>query len=322
MTVSLAIEHFAIAGEFRIARGAKTVADVIVVEIRRENVVGRGEAVPYPRYGETIESVHAQFAEHAALLGRLSDREQLRHEMKPGALRNAVDLALWDVEGRLRGTPTPRAEIVRSAFTLSLADPEAMARRAAGFAPGTLLKLKLAGDGRDEARLRAVHAARPESELWLDANEGLDVERYRALLPLLESLPVVLLEQPFPADRDGALADLPRPVPVCADESAHDVASIERLAPLYDAVNVKLDKAGGLTEALDVVVRVKRLGMEVVVGCMVSTSLALAPAFVLAKDADFVDLDGFGFLTGDRPGGVAHAGAGELRAPLRALWAG
>jgi L-alanine-DL-glutamate epimerase-like enolase superfamily enzyme len=313
MKLSLAIEHFPIRGEFRIARGAKTSADVLVATIEHEGIIGRGEAVPYARYGETIESVTS--TELTSI-----DRESLRRTHAPGALRNAIDLALTEIEGRMRGTPSPRIELVRSALTLSLSTPDAMAL-AASSSPGSLLKLKLAGDAHDADRLAAVHAARPDAQLWLDANEGLDRDRYLALVPLFESLPVVLLEQPFPAADDACLADLPRPIPICADESAHDAASLDGLADRYDAVNVKLDKTGGLLEAQDVIARAKTLGLDVVIGCMVSTSLALAPAFVLAKHADFVDLDGALFLERDREGGVVlHEG--EIRAPSRSLWAG
>jgi len=315
MTLDLAIERFPIRGEFRIARGAKTSADVLVATIERDGVVGRGEAVPYARYGETPEGVLA------TRVDPLVDREALRRTMKPGAVRNAIDLALAEVEGRIRGAPSARVEVVRSALTLSLASPDAMAL-AASRSPGSLLKLKLAGDAHDADRLRAVHAARPDAQLWLDANEGLDRERYLALVPLFESLPVVLLEQPFPASDDALLATVPRPIPVCADESAHDAASLDALADRYDAVNVKLDKTGGLAEAQHVVTRARALGLDVVVGCMVSTSLALAPAFVLAKDADFVDLDGALFLEHDREHGIACMADGTIRAPSRSLWAG
>ena len=319
--LTMDLEPHRISGEFRISRGAKTIAEVLVVTIERGGVRGAGEAVPYARYEETRESITDQLLVHKEALRHVEDRELLRRALPPGALRNAVDLALWDLAARASGTSSPRVEEARSALTISLAPPETMAARATA-ARGTLLKLKLAGDGADADRLRAVHAARPDAELWLDANEGLDAERYLALVPLLESLPVVLVEQPFPAGLDAALAVLPRPVPICADESAHGVSTLAALADRYDAVNVKLDKTGGLTEALDVVREARRVGLDVVVGSMVCTSLALAPAFVLAKDADFVDLDGSLFLERDREGGVTLLPTGMLRAPARALWAG
>lgn len=319
--LTLELERFAIRGEFRISRGAKTAAEVLVATIERDGLVGRGEAVPYPRYGETPDAIFAQLAQHGDFLAHVSDRGALRSALPPGALRNALDLALWDLEARRSGRSLPRLERVPTALTLSLSDPDSMAR-AASSTRGSLLKLKLAGDAVDAARLQAVHDARPDAQLWLDANEGLDVARYRALLPLLEALPVVLLEQPFAERDDAVLRELPRPVPICADESAHDAASLEGLVDRYDAVNVKLDKTGGLTEALEVVARARALGLEVVLGCMVCTSLALAPAFALAEHADFVDLDGALFLEEDRPGGVVLEDAGMLRAPSRALWTG
>ena len=320
MSFAFETERFPIRGEFRIARGAKTVAEVLVATLDRDGIVSRGEAVPYARYGETPDEIARQIEAHRGLLATLADRETLRERMPPGALRNAIDLALTEHAAKRRGIVSPRIEEVRSALTLSLAEPDAMARAASTIA-GTLLKLKLAGDGRDGDRMRAVHEARPDAELWLDANEGLDVDRYRALVPLLEELPVVLLEQPFAAKDDAILGKLPRPVPICADESVHDRASLASLADRYDAINVKLDKTGGLTEARELVREAQSLGLEVVVGCMVCTSLALAPAFVLAASADFVDLDGALFLERDRAGGIVLED-GMIHAPDRSLWAG
>lgn len=319
--LSLTIERLPIAGEFRIARGAKTHAEVLVAAITRGGVRGRGEAVPYGRYGETASTVLALAEAHASALARVPDRSALRSLLAAGALRNAIDLALHDLEARLGAPSLPREERVRSALTLSLAAPEAMAQ-AAERCPGDLLKLKLAGDGHDAARLEAVHAARPDAELWLDANEGLDVARYEAIVPLLERLPVVLLEQPFPAASDAVLRQVPRPVPICADESLHGETSFDALADRYDAVNVKLDKSGGLTSALDHAHAAREAGLDVVVGCMVASSLAIAPAFALTPLADFVDLDGALFLAADREGGTQLDEDGWLRAPARSLWAG
>lgn len=324
---TLAIERFPIAGEFRIARGAKTHADVLVASVRDGEHVGRGEAVPYARYGESPASVLAAAAALGEPLARASDRVALAAVLGPGALRNALELALFDLEARRRGVSvdaivgTVRSDTVPSALTLSLAAPEAMAR-AATACPGRLLKLKLAGDGIDPERLRAVHEARPDAQLWLDANEGLDADGYLALVPLLDALPVVLLEQPLPAGRDAVLATLPRPVPLCADESAHDVQTLDALVDRYDVVNVKLDKTGGLGAALATIDRAHALGLGTAVGCMVCTSLALAPLFLLTHDADFADLDGALFLARDREGGVRLDAHGLVHAPSRALWGG
>ncbi len=322
--IELRVERFALRHAFRISRGAKTHAEVLVASITEGAHVGRGEAVPYARYGESASSVFEQARSHEARLSDVREPEALLEILPPGALRNALDLALWDLRSKRVGRSVASllgispAASVPTALTLSLDTPEAMARAAAA-STGALLKIKLAGDALDRPRLLAIHAARPDAQLWLDANEGLDEARYLALLDLLEALPVVLLEQPFAVDADGALRDLPRPVSICADESAHAADGLASLADRYDAVNVKLDKTGGLTEALRTVHAAKALDLDVVLGCMVSTSLALAPAFLLAGEADFVDLDGALFLARDRPGGTTLEG-GALRAPSSELW--
>lgn len=322
--IELRIERYPLRSAFRISRGAKTHADVLTATITDATHVGRGESVPYGRYGETTASVLAQAAACEAQLRDVLDPESLAAILPAGALRNALDLALWDLRAKREGQSVASLlglappESVESALTLSLDAPDAMAS-AATKTLGSLLKIKLAGDALDRPRLLAVHAARPDARLWLDANEGLDPARYLALVDLFESLPVVLVEQPFPADLDAVLRELPRPVAICADESAHDAASLEPLADRYDAVNVKLDKSGGLTEALRTIARAKELDLQLVLGCMVSTSLALAPAFLLAGDADFVDLDGALFLEEDRASGVVLED-GRLHAPSATLW--
>ena len=301
VTLSARIERWPLREPFRIARGARTEAVVVVVEARSSPHLGRGEAVPYARYGETPESVLA------ALAGaRPSELDRLA-----GAARAALEAALLDLETQVTGVPVHERLDLRPpapfaiATTLSIDTPDSMARRATEV-PGALLKLKLAGDGLDVARLRAVADARPDARLWLDANEGLDERGYQGLVEALEALPVVLLEQPLPEGRDAALARSVRPrraVSICADESAHDAASFAALVDRYDAVNVKLQKAGGLVPALRAIERARALNLDVVLGCMVSTSLAIAPAALLAPLVDFVDLDGALFLAKDRDGG-------------------
>lgn len=298
VTVAARLERWPLAEPFRIARGARTEAVVVVVEASAGGRVGRGEAVPYGRYGETPEGVLE------ALAGvRARELDAMR-----GAARAALETALLDLEAQVTriavhdrlGLPAPASAAI--ATTLSIDTPEAMARRAEAL-PAGLLKLKLAGDGDDLGRLRAVAAAQRDARLWLDANEGLSESGYATLVPMLSGLPVVLLEQPLPEGRDDALARAPRPVPVCADESAHDAESFAALVNRYDAVNVKLQKTGGLVPALRAIREARALGLRVVLGCMVSTSLAIAPAMLLAPLCDFVDLDGALWLARDRDGG-------------------
>lgn len=301
VTLRASLERWPLAAPFRIARGAKTEAVVVVVEARAGSLAGWGEAVPYARYRETPDSVLAS-------LTALATAGPKHLESLAGTARTAVETALLDLEAQRTGVPVherlglPAPVPFPIAATVSIDAPDVMASRAS-VAPGSLLKLKLAGDGDDLARLRAVASARRDARLWLDANEGLDERSYDALVPALASLRVVLLEQPLPEGHDAVLARAPRPVPICADESAHGAASIDALAGRYDAVNVKLQKAGGLVAALRAIERARALDLKVVLGCMVSTSLAIAPAALLAPLADFVDLDGALFLSRDREGG-------------------
>ncbi len=314
-------ETWPIRGRFAIARGAKTEAQVVLAEAWAEGVRGRGECVPYPRYGETVADV-------AAAISRLDceglTRARLQSAMAPGAARNAVDCALWDLEARRTGRPVwrlaglPEPEPVLTAYTLSLDAPEKMGAAARENAFRPLLKLKLSGSG-DLDRVRAVRANAPNAALIVDANEGWSVEDYRLLAPRLAGLGVTLIEQPFPAGQDEILAELPRPVPVCADESCHTGDDLARLVGAYDAVNIKLDKTGGLTEALSLRRAAEALGLRVMVGCMVATSLAMAPALLLAQGADWVDLDGPLLLAEDRTPGLVYRGSTVYPAEP-ALW--
>jgi L-alanine-DL-glutamate epimerase-like enolase superfamily enzyme len=318
--IDAAAEDFALAEAFAIARGSKTHARVVVATVTRDGVQGRGEAVPYGRYGETVEGVIAQIAS----LPRDIDRAQLQHALPPGAARNAVDCALWDHAAKaagqrvwtLAGLPAPRPAV--TAFTLSLAEPDAMRATAARHAHRPVLKVKL-GTPDDLPRLEAVRAGAPRPALLVDANEGWTEPDYFALLPHLVRLGVRLVEQPLPAGADAALARLPRPVPVCADESCHTRADLPALVGRYDAVNVKLDKAGGLTEALSLAAEARAQGFGLMVGCMVATSLAMAPALLVAQGADWVDLDGPLLLRDDRPHALRYDAAGA-HPPLSELW--
>jgi L-alanine-DL-glutamate epimerase-like enolase superfamily enzyme len=322
--LAAAIERWPIAGSFTISRGAKTEAVTVVTEVSQSGRSGRGECVPYPRYGETPEATLAALVAMQEPLARGLDRTALQAAMPPGAARNALDCALLDLEAKaagkrawtLLGRPAPRP--CTTAFTISLGTPEAMAAATAKAAHRPLLKIKLGGDG-DGARIAAVRKAAPESELIVDANEAWTPDNLEQNLQACASAGVTLVEQPLPAGKDEALARIRRPIAVCADESVHDRASLPGLRGRYDAVNIKLDKTGGLTEALAMADAAQALGFEIMIGCMVATSLAMAPAMLLAPQARFVDLDGPLLLAHDRDGGLRYDGS-LVYPPEAALW--
>lgn len=308
---------------FAISRGAKASAETVRLTLSEDGVTGRGESVPYGRFGETIQSVVAEIAAARGEIENGISRKALQSLMKPGAARCAVDCALWDLEAKRAGQPVwqlaglPEPKPVETAVTIGLDTPEAMAA-AAQVAPGRLLKLKLGGP-EDLARIEAVHGARPEARLIVDANEGLAAADLLALVRRAAGLGVVLIEQPFPAGKDEALMRRPGAVAICADESAHTSADIQTLARSYDAVNVKLDKAGGLTEALAMVREARGAGMGVMVGCMVAGSLSMAPAVLLAQLADAADLDGPLWLAEDIKDGLVYTD-GMVAPPRARLW--
>jgi len=322
--LSVAEERFPIRVAFTISRGSKTEAEVIACTIREGGNSGRGECVPYRRYGETMESVRAEIEAASAAISAGLSREALLQAMKPGAARNAVDCALWDLEAKASGvrvaqklgmtSPAP----LETAFTLSLAAPDVMAAQARENAARPLLKVKIGGEG-DIERIRAVREAAPDSRLILDANEGWTNANVEENLAAAAGLGVALVEQPLPAGKDGILARIRRPVPVCADESVHTADGLEKLAGLYDAINIKLDKTGGLTAALELRRRAEELGFRIMVGCMVGTSLAMAPAVLLAQGVDYVDLDGPLLLARDRQPGLTYDGS-LVSPPEPALW--
>ncbi|KAA2312955.1 dipeptide epimerase [Pseudooceanicola sediminis] len=301
MQIDVTRDKFPLAQVFRISRGARTEAEVLTVTLRDGDVVGRGECVPYARYDETLASVEAQIA----ALPRDITRKGLQDLLEPGAARNAVDCALWDLEAKRAGKPVwelaglsaPRPEI--TAYTLSLDAPAAMEAQAAKNAYRPLLKIKL-GTPDDMPRLEAVRRGAPQSRIIIDANEGWSAEVYADLSPHLIRLGVTLVEQPLPAGLDDALIGMERPVPVCADESCHDRASLPKLKGKYDVVNIKLDKTGGLTEALALREAALAQGYGVMVGCMVGSSLAMAPAVLVAQGALVTDLDGPLLMAQDR----------------------
>lgn len=319
-------DDFPIRGTFRISRGAKTVAHVLTAVVEGDGVTGWGEGVPYPRYGESVETSAAELAAMAdAVAGGLT-REELLTAMRPGAARNALDAALWDWEAKSTGIPAWRRaglaeppQPLTTAFTISLDSPDAMARAAAATQPRhPLLKMKLAGEG-DLERVAAVRAAAPGARLIVDANEGWNEDEFRHFAPDLRALGVELIEQPLPAGADAALARLPHAVPLCADESAHGIESLADIAGKYDVVCLKLDKTGGLTAALKVRKAAEEAGLAVMVGCMVASSLAMAPAVLLAQGARYVDLDGPLLLAADRPIGLRYDGA-VINPADAALW--
>jgi L-alanine-DL-glutamate epimerase-like enolase superfamily enzyme len=320
LTLAATIESWPLAAPFVIARGCKREARLIVVHVSEGRFRGRGECVPYPRYGQTPEATLQEILEADPIV----DRGHLNTALPASAARNAVDCALWDLEAKRTGRRASDLAGVGdlrpllTCYTLSLDTPEAMANKARGVASLPLLKLKLGGDT-DEARMRAVRAARPDARLIADANEAWRPEQLETLLAVAAETRIELVEQPLPAGQDAALAACRRPVPVCADESAHTSKGLAQLRDRYDAVNIKLDKTGGLTEALAMAREARRLGFRIMVGCMVATSLAMAPAVLVAQGAEWVDIDGPLLLARDRAFGFEFHD-GLVAPPDPRLW--
>ena len=311
-------ESWPIRGGFRIARGARAAADVVVVELHDQGCVGRGECVPYARYGESIESVRSQIEAGCRGLGGTNARAQAL-AMPAGAARNAIDCALWELEAKRAGMPAwelaglrgPPPD-VHTMRTVSVDTAEKMKVAANALADARVIKVKVDG-GADLDRIAAVHEGAPKAELVIDANEAWSADQLAAWLPLLPKLGVTVVEQPLPADDDAALDRVERAVLICADETFHDRRSFSSVERRYDMVNIKLDKTGGLTEALYCVGEARRLGLQLMIGCMVSTSLAIEPALLLASDAEYVDLDGPLLLQTDREDARHDRESGLLR---------
>ncbi len=325
--LKVSVESFPIAGTFTISRGSRTEAHVAVAAIEEGVSSGRGECVPYARYGETVDGVAEQIEALADAISLRATRQDLLTFLPPGAARNALDCALWDLEAKLAGErvwtlaglPEPRGVI--TAYTLSLDTPEAMEAAARKAATRPLLKVKLGAAG-DPERIGAVRRGAPQSRLIADANEGWDESSLEANFAACRAAGVELIEQPLPAGKDGALASLGaarRGIPVCADESLHTAADLSSVSQLYQAVNIKLDKAGGLTAALALLAEARRHGLAVMAGCMVGTSLAMAPALLIAAGADFADLDGPLLLARDRDPGLVYKGS-EIQPYGPELW--
>ncbi|MBN7805147.1 dipeptide epimerase [Agrobacterium rosae] len=317
-------EVFPVAGSFTISRGSRTEVVVVACSITENGVKGVGECVPYTRYGESIDGVLADIRAVSEAVSRGLDRSQLQHIMKPGAARNAVDCALWDLEAKLSGTGVaskvlalPPKPIV-TAYTISLGEPDVMAAKAAENAKRPLLKIKT-GTQDDEARLRAVRAAAPQATIIVDANEGWTEQNIEHHFAVAKELNIALIEQPLPVGKDGILSRIERPVAICADESVHLTADLAALRDRYDAINIKLDKTGGLTEALVMKREAERLGYTIMVGCMLGTSLGMAPALMLAQDTAYADLDGPLLLARDRVPGLRYEGS-LVHPPEPELW--
>lgn len=318
--ITVTADTFPLSRTFTISRGSKTTAQVVTATLTRNGHQGRGESVPYARYGETVAGVMAQIAAAPPWV----TRETLARDMPPGAARNALDCALWDLEAKTAGTrvwdllhlPAPRPVV--TAFTLSLDTPAAMRAQAAQHAHRPVLKIKL-GTPDDMPRLEAVRQGAPRATLIIDANEGWTPEIYADLAPRLVAMGVALVEQPLPAGADDMLAEIARPLPVCADESCHDRESLAALRGKYDVVNLKLDKTGGLSEALALKAQAQAMGFGIMVGCMVGSSLAMAPATILAQGVAFTDLDGPLLLAQDRDNPLLFDEHG-IHPPHPALW--
>lgn len=325
LRLSVEIEKWPIAGSFTISRGSKTEAQVVVCRITDGKFTGQGECVPYARYGESLETVkyHIQnFAPHLAS-GELSHLDILQ-SLKPGAARNAIDCALWDYYAKSTGrnicdiADLSPLQPQTTAYTISLASPEEMATKTREASQYSLLKIKLGGDGDDE-RIQAVREAAPDTRLIADANEAWTADQLEHFLNTAASAGYELVEQPLPENNDSLLKEISHPLPICADESCHDVKQLKKVIGCYDAINIKLDKSGGFSEALAMARKAESLGLKIMLGCMVGTSLAMAPALYLAQYANWIDLDGPLLLEKDRNPGLSY-NASTVSPPETTLW--
>ena len=319
------IEAWPLAGAFRISRGTRKVSDVLMVEVNDGNYVGRGECFPYARYGEDIDSVQKQLNSVRSEIEHGLDRQALLNVLAPGAARNAVDCALWDLEAKRAGVRVwdladlPAPEPVTTVYTLGVDEPAIMGERARENSDRPRLKLKMTGDGADLERVRNIHKNAPNARLVVDANEGWSIEQYLEYAPQFKELGVEMIEQPLPSTDDEQLRGVDRSIPVCADESCHDRATLPALVGKYDMINIKLDKTGGLTEALNLRDAAMKQGLSIMVGCMIGTSLAMAPGILVAQAATIVDLDGPLLLAEDRNPGLSFTGS-IIHPPEPRLW--
>ncbi|RAP33436.1 dipeptide epimerase [Candidatus Marinamargulisbacteria bacterium SCGC AG-439-L15] len=293
--LSCSPKSYALKKTFKIARGQRSHADVVECEISDGGFVGRGECTPYPRYGESVDSVMAQIQSCREKVGKGLSREDLLNELAPGAARNAIDSALWDLESHQSNRPIwdlaglEKPNSIQTAYTLSIQEPERMVKEAR-LLDFPLLKLKCAGDGHDKDRILAVREACPDKKIIIDANESWDEGCAKELFSVCEKAKVLMIEQPFPVGKESFLKDIKTSCILCADESCHTNADLDRCAP-YDMVNIKLDKTGGLTHALELMTDAKAVGFKVMIGCMLGSALAIRLAFYLGQSADIVDID-------------------------------
>lgn len=320
MNIKTKVDVFPLKKLFTISRGSRTEAEVVSVKVSKDGFTGYGECVPYKRYNETVKSVIDQITN----LNQVNNRYDLEQNLPPGAARNALDCAFWDLEAKLNNTSV--ADLINlsispviTSFTLSLDTSEKMGQEAQLNSHLPILKIKLGGGNEDLERIKSVRKFAPQSDIIVDANEGWSLDEYNYLIPHFVEAKIKMIEQPFPSQSDGELKNINRPIPICADESCHDTSSLEKCIGKYDVINIKLDKTGGLTEALKLKKNAELRNFDIMVGCMVGSSLAMAPAIYVAQNVKWVDLDGPLLLSEDRKNPLKYSNS-KIHPPLKDLW--
>ena len=320
MNIKTKVDVFPLKKLFTISRGSRTEAEVVSVKVSKDGFTGYGECVPYKRYNETVKSVIDQITN----LNQVNNRYELEQNLPPGAARNALDCAFWDLEAKLNNTSV--ADLINliispviTSFTLSLDTSEKMGQEAQLNSHLPILKIKLGGGNEDLERIKSVRKFAPQSDIIVDANEGWSLDEYNYLMPHFVEAKIKMIEQPFPSQYDGELKNINRPIPICADESCHDTSSLEKCIGKYDVINIKLDKTGGLTEALKLKKNAELHNFDIMVGCMVGSSLSMAPALYVAQNVKWVDLDGPLLLSEDRKNPLKYSNS-KIHPPLKDLW--
>ena len=320
MNIKTKVDVFPLKKLFTISRGSRTEAEVVSVKVSKDGFTGYGECVPYKRYNETVKSVIDQITN----LNQVNNRYELEQNLPSGAARNALDCAFWDLEAKLYNTTV--ADLINlsispviTSFTLSLDTSEKMGQEAQLNSHLPILKIKLGGGNEDLERIKSVRKFAPQSDIIVDANEGWSLDEYNYLMPHFVEAKIKMIEQPFPSKYDGELKNINRPIPICADESCHDSSSLEKCIGKYDVINIKLDKTGGLTEALKLKKNAELRNFDIMVGCMVGSSLAMAPAIYVAQNVKWVDLDGPLLLSEDRKNPLKYSNS-KIHPPLKDLW--